>query len=80
MTREEFMQLTDLNQWEWVIKNKELITLIKLDNDSTYVCCDLFKEEGNPECSGSTSMKSYIGNDKGIFHLLFAIGIKCQGV
>jgi hypothetical protein len=80
MTREKFKNLTDQEQWSWVIANKEEILLIELDNDCTYVSAARFKEEGNDECNGSISMKSYLGHGYGIFHLMKTIGIECTGV
>lgn len=80
MNREKFKLLTPEAQWKWVIENKSEINLIELDNDITYICVDRFKEEGNDECNGSISMKSYLGNGWGINHLVKALGIECSGV
>lgn len=80
MTREEFNELTAEQQWQWIIDNKEQIMLIELDNDCTYVSAPCFKEEGNEECTGSISTKSYLGNGWGINHLITALGIQCTGV
>lgn len=80
MTRTEFELLDPEQQWKWVIDNKEKISLIELDNDCTYICSQCFKEAGNEECSGSISMKSYLGNGWGIDHLMTALGIECRGV
>ncbi len=80
MTRKEFEQLEPDQQWLWVVNNKEEILLIELDNDVTYVTAARFKEDGNDECRGSISMKSYLGNGWGIDHLLEALGITVEGV
>ena len=80
MNRKIFDEMTESAQWQWVINNKEKINLIELDNDTTYVCADCFKEEGNEECSGYIAMKADIGNRWGIYHLLNALKIKNQGV
>lgn len=80
MNRNKFDELTGQEQWLWVITNKEEISLIELDNDCTYVCADRFKEVGNEECSGSITMKSYLGHGCGLHHLFKAIGIKCSDV
>ena len=80
MTRTEFEELTPEQQWKWVIDNKEKISLIELDNDCTYISSECFKEVGNEECSGSISIKSYLGHSSGVFHLMAALGIECRGV
>ncbi len=80
MTREEFKSLNADGQWLWVIKNKAQVKLISLDNDATYVECDCFKEPGNSECTGSITMRSWLGNSWGIDHLLNALEIQCEGV
>jgi len=80
MTRKEFEELTAEEQWQWVIDNKEQITQIDLDNDCTYVVADCFKVPDEPECTGSISMKSWLGNGHGLYDLFDALGIKCEGV
>ncbi len=80
MNREEFEELSPEHQWKWITENKDKIDQIELDNDCTYVYSSCFKIEGEDECSGSISMKSYLGNGWGINHLMQALGIKCTGV
>lgn len=80
MTRKQFEKLEADEQWQWVIDNRKVINSIALDNDSTYIRSDCFKEKGNDECNGSISMKSFLGNGWGIDHLLSALGIESEGV
>lgn len=80
MTRKQFEKLDEQEQWNWVVANAKQINSIALDNDTTYVMSDCFKEKGNDECNGSITMKSFLGNGWGIDHLLEALGIKSEGV
>lgn len=80
MTRNEFDSLPAHEQWQWVIGNKEKVTLIELDNDVTYVYSDCLNENEDMEQTSYATMKSYIGDCKGVFDLLNALKIKVQGV
>ena len=70
----EFEKLkTDEEKWIWVINNQENNIIVNLDNDGTFITI-----KGNDDDYGD--FIDYIGWSDGIFSLLKAIGIKCEGV
>lgn len=71
----ELSSLTSQDQWKWIVDNKDLISRLDLDNDSTYV---LFKCD--KEGDYSVSLDDYIGWHDGAVYLLKAIGIKGEPV
>lgn len=70
----EFNELSGMDQWAFVLKSKELITLT-LDNDNTTFTFDA--EDKEEDCS-LFSLKADIGNRWGLDCLLPVIGIKAD--
>ena len=68
----EFNQLNGREQWEWVLKNKDLKPIITLDNDNTTG----WKENPTDSENGAyLDFKSDIGNRHGLIDLLSIIGL-----
>ncbi|MCK5139028.1 MAG: hypothetical protein KAQ85_04225 [Thermodesulfovibrionia bacterium] len=72
--KKEFDLMTEEKQWEWVLINKDNVTLY-LDNDSTTLTFD--SEDEEDDCT-MLSLKADVGNRWGVDMLLSIIGVKCE--
>lgn len=73
MLKAEFDALPEKEQWEWLIKNKEKVSQIDLDNDETYIS---FIDDDENE----SRFKADIGNRHGVNYLLEALGFAVYDV
>lgn len=75
---DEFMSLeSDVERWKWVIENQDTGIEILLDNDDTFGIINGFMV--NDDDQYVFAFDHYIGNGSGVFDLLKAIGVKCEG-
>lgn len=74
---EWFKGATDVQRWEFVLKNKDMFK-VWLDNDDTFVT---LIDPRTPEDEAVTlSFFGYLGHSDGAFALLKSLGIQAEGV
>jgi hypothetical protein len=76
MTLKEFENLSEQEQWNWVVRNSDSVKLIELDNDETYIRL----KEWDEETGEYSRFKDWLGNGPGVGLLLNALGIENSGV
>ena len=76
--KEEFDNLTDKEQWSWILKQDKSKLSLALDNDTTYI---YFKDElGSDNEPMYSTFNVYCGGDRGTIYLLQALGFEADGV
>ena len=75
---EEFNKLPDVDKWKLVKDNQDTGIIIYLDSDYTYGIIEGLEHEEVPPYI--FEFDYFIGNSEGVFELLTAMGIKCDGV
>jgi len=75
-----FNQLTnDKERWEWIKNHQDCNIIIMLDNDDTFGIFEDHDYDGSDQ-SFILQFDYYIGCKDGVFELLKAMNIKCDGV
>lgn len=72
--KKDFDKMSEQEQWDFLLKNKEIISIM-LDNDNT---TDTFNSEDKSEDCTLLVFKADIGNRWGVDYLLNSIGVTFQ--
>jgi hypothetical protein len=72
MNKTRFMHgMSEVAKWKWILENKDRVKIL-LDNDDTQLFIDgEYVENG---------LMEYLGHSDGVYTLLTALGIDCDGV